>query len=190
MKRVLFVLLSAVMLSGVAAVPATASPVLCNRAAMRTIVSLGYGVFSTPLASCTFRLFLTNDQQGRLSWTGAEYFHGGAFFEVLPQTIAERGWTRADVERYYHQIEQHLFWGKASTPDGRMVELTLKRGPIYRLDEAVPENGWPAGTLLQETYFDFPPQAPRVYKWRYTYEDAVVFGSSLTRGLVQITGPE
>jgi hypothetical protein len=156
---------------------------------MAAILSLGYGVFGTPLERCTFRLFLSSDDQGgRLSWKGSEYFHGGNFFEVKPTTIQERGWDRRDIDRYYEQIEQHLFWGEADTPKAQMVELILKRGPIARVSEA--QSGvwdWPAGTFLQETYHEFAPQKPGVYKWRYAYDDALLYGSSSATGEVFIT---
>ena len=185
MKRALVALLSAALLSGVVAVPATAGPVVCDQKAMRTILALRYEVFSTPLSRCTFRLFLPGNIQ-ETTWTGAEYFHGGTFFEVLPGVVAARGWKRADVNGYYGQIEQHLFWGESNTPDAQMVELPLKRGPIFQLDEASPENGWPAGTFLQETYFDFSPRPPGLYKWRYTFDDSILFGSLLRVGHVTI----
>ena len=184
-QRLLAVLFSAAMLSGVSAVPATAGPIVCDQTAMRTILSLRYGVFGTPYERCTFRLFLPGGTQ-ETTWTAAEYFHGGTFFEVLPAVVAARGWTRADINSYYGQIEQHLFWGKTNTPDSQMVELPLKRGPIFQLAEAVPENEWPAGTFLQETYFDFAPQAPGFYKWRYTFDDAILIGSLLRAGHVTI----
>jgi hypothetical protein len=150
---------------------------------MKTILTLRYGVFGTPYERCTFRLFLPGGTQGT-TWTEAEYFHGGTFFEVLPEVAAAHGWTRADVNSYYGQIEQHLFWGENNTPDAQMVELPLTRGPIFRLDEAVDD--WPAGTYLQETYVNFAPQAPGLYKWRYTFDDAILFGSLLRVGHVTI----
>ncbi len=187
MKRALAALLSAALLSGVMAVPATAEPVVCDQKAMRTILNLRYGVFETPYARCTFRLFLPGAAFGQDPvWTEAEYFHGGNFFEVVPAEVLERGWTRADVNSYYAQIQQHLFWGESSTPDAQMVELPLQRGPIFQLDEAVPELDWPAGTFLQETYFDFAPQAPGLYKWRYTFDDSILYGSLLRVGHVLI----
>jgi hypothetical protein len=155
---------------------------------MGAILNLGYGVFGTPLERCTFRLFLSSDDQGgRLSWTSAEYFHGGTFFEVEPATIKERAWDRRDVDSYYEQIEQHLLWGDAHAPKAQMVELMLKRGPIARVSQAQSRRwGWAAGTFLQETYYDFAPQRPGAYKWRYTYNDALVFGSSTVTGEVYI----
>ena len=190
MKRALAALLSATLLSAVMAVPATAEPVVCDQKAMRTILNLGYGVFGTPYVRCTFRLFAPAGRQAAVlstpAWTEAEYFHGGNFFEILPETIAEHGWRLADIKTYYAQIEQHLFWGESSTPDAQMVELPLQRGPIYQLAEAHPENNWPAGTYLQETYFDFAPQAPGLYKWRYTFDDSILYGSLFRVGHVLI----
>ena len=50
------------------------------------------------------------------------------------------------------------------------MELTLRRGPIIEVTEAQSiEWGLPAGTFLRETYFNFPPQAPGTYEWRYTF---------------------
>lgn len=79
---------------------------------------------------CTFRLFLPGGTQATV-WTAAEYFHDGTWFEVVPDEVAARGWHRADVTRYYKQIEQPLFWGTSTSPDAQMVELDLKRGLIY-----------------------------------------------------------
>ncbi len=190
MKRALAALLSATLLSGVMAVPATAGPVVCDQKAMRTILNLGYGVFGTPYVRCTFRLFAPAGRQAAVlstpAWTEAEYFHGGNFIEVLPETIAENGWRLADIKNYYAQIEQHLFWGDANRPASQ-VELTLRRGPISEVTEVQSiEWGLPAGTFLQETYFDVPPQAPSTYEWRYTYDDAIVFGFRSTVSHVTI----
>lgn len=189
MRCTLAALISAALLSGIAAVPAIAqSPqtaVVCDQKAMRTIVTLRYDVFSTSLQRCTFRFFLPGGTQAT-AWTAAEYFHGGTWFEVVPDEVAARGWDRADVTSYYEQITQHLYWGTSTTPDTEMVEMDLKRGPIYQLKEAVPENNWPAGTYLQETYFQFAPQAPGDYKWRYTWDDSVLWGSLERIGHVRI----
>ena len=188
MKRALAAMLSAAVLSGVMAVPATAGSVVCDQKAMRTILNLGYGVFGTPYERCTFRLFLAGGAFGQEPvWTESEYFHGGNFFEVVPAEVVARGWTRSNVNSYYAQIEQHLYWGENSMPDAQLVELPLQRGRIYRLAEAVPQLGWPAGTYVQETYFDFPPQAPGFYKWRYTFDDSILFGSLSRVGHVLIT---
>jgi hypothetical protein len=181
-KRILIVLLSAAMLSGLVAVPATAKPVVCDKNAMKTILNLGYEVWDTPYERCTFRLFVPGGKYGQDPvWTEGEYFHGGTFFEVYPEDVAERGWSRADVKDYFAQIDQHLFWGKNSTPDGQLVELTLKRGPILWDSDGI-------GTIRQETYFDFPPQAPGLYEWRYTYDDAILYPPpKLTTGHILIS---
>jgi hypothetical protein len=180
MKRTLAALLSVGLLSGAVAVPAIARPVVCDQEALGTILTLGYGVFKTPYVRCQFRLFISQPQL----WNDADYFHGGTFTGIDPGTIEERGWNQADIDRYYRQVEQHLYWGTASTPDAQLTELSLMRGPIFRLDER--SGTFPGGTMLQETYFDFAPQEPGLYKWRYTYDDAILFGSFLTTGEVRI----
>lgn len=189
MKRALTALLSAALLSGVVAVPATAAPIVCDLTAMQVILALGYDVNESGYYKCTFRLFQSN-QGVHPKWTEDEYIHGGNFFFVEPKDIAEHGWSRADVESYYQQIEQHLFWGTASTPDAQMVELTLKRGPIDQILTAARSKrlGFPVGTFIQETYFDFPPQAPGLYKWRYSQDDAILYPPlSVTASEVLIT---
>jgi hypothetical protein len=184
-KRALAALFSAALLSGTMISPAAAGQVACNQKTMRTIEALRYGVFGTPYERCTFRLFLPGGTQ-ETAWTAAEYLHGGTYFEVLPADVEAHGWGEADVINYYGQIEQHLFWGKNSTPDAQLVELRLTRGPIFQLKEAVPELNWPAGTYLQETYFNFGPQTPGLYKWRYTFNDPILYGSLSRVGHVAI----
>jgi hypothetical protein len=190
------VLLSAATLSGALAAPAAAdvspvTPSVCTQDGMAAILSLGYDVWGTPLDRCTFRLFLA--EQDGLAWTKDEWFHGGVFFEVYPETVQEYGWNLAGVKSYYKQIKQRLFWGPAASPTNGppppMQELTLKRGPVVRVTPAKSQ-AWeyPVGTYLQETYYDFPPQQPGLYRWRYTYDDALVWGRSTTVGTIRISG--
>ena len=176
MKRAFTAMLSVALLLGVVAVPATAGPVVCDKKAMKTILNLSYGVFRTPYVRCQFRLFVPAGRQATYfdlpkTWTEAEYFHGGIFQWVTPEEAAELGWDRDDITSWFAQREQHLFWGDENRPASQ-VELTLSRGPIIEVTEALSiEWGQPVGTFIQETYFDFPPQAPGTYEWRYTFYD-------------------
>ena len=174
MKRVLTAMLSVALLLGVVAVPATAGPVVCDKKAMKTILDLSYGVFRSPYVACQFRLFVPAGRQAAVlsppAWAENDYFHGGIFLWVTPEEAARLGWDQADITSWFAQIDHHLFWGDENPAS--QVELTLRRGPIIEVTEAQSlEWGHPAGTLLQETYFDFPPQAPGTYTWRYTSDD-------------------
>lgn len=175
MKRAFTAMLSVALLLGVATVPATAEPVVCDKKAMKTVLNLSYGVFGTPYVRCQFRLFAPAGRQatvlGNMEWTETEYFHGGVFQWVTPEEAAKLGWDLDDITGWFAQMEHHLYWGDENWP-ASLVELPLRRGPIIVVTEAQSlEWGHPVGTVLQETYFDFPPQAPGTYKWRYTYED-------------------
>jgi hypothetical protein len=171
MKRALVALLSAALLSGAVAVSAIAGQpddeVVCDQKAMQTLLTLGYGVFDgSPFLRCQFRLFIPHDKPH--VWTEDEYFHGGDFWFYAPNDSQEWDMSPSAVNRYFQQIEEHLYWGKASAPDASLKELKLSRGPIQRVE-------WDDGTssLVRETYFDFAPQKPGHYKWRYVYEDAM-----------------
>jgi hypothetical protein len=166
MKRGLVGLLSAAMLSGAVAVPANAgqgNDVVCDQEAMSTLLTLGYAVFDgSPYLRCQFRLFLSHPQPH--VWAEGEYFHGGDFWFYPPNDLQEWDMSPGAVNTYFQQIEEHLFWGKASTPDAELGELELKLGPFIVFAD---------GTIARETYFDFAPQATGLYKWRYTYEDSM-----------------
>lgn len=177
MKRTLAVLLSAALLAGAADVSATArhpdDGVVCDQQAMGTLLTLGYGVFDgSPYVRCQFRLFIPHTTPH--VWTENEYFHGGDFWFLTPEDIETLGMSRGDVIRYFGQIEERLFWGKANTPDAQLNELKLKRTAIIELGEDLA--GLPAGTFIRETYFVFAPQEPGLYKWRYEFADPL-FGS-------------
>ena len=175
MTRALVALLSAALLCGAEAVSATAGQhdkgVVCDQNAMRTIRTLGYAVFETPFVVCQFRLFWPHDDPH--VWTEREYFHGGDFWFLTPEDIETLGMSHGDVIRYFGSIKERLFWGKASTPDAELEELPLERTAITQLDRDT--SGLPAGTFIRETYFDFAPQKPGLYKWRYEFADS--FGS-------------
>jgi len=78
--------------------------------------------------------------------------------------------SHGDVIKYFRSIKERLFWGKASTPDAALEELPLMRTAITQLSRDT--SGVPAGTFIRETYFDFAPQKPGLYKWRYEFADS------------------
>ena len=164
MKRVLTALLSAALLFG-PAVPANAAPAVpgvCDGAAMKKIVELGY-VWPTPWDNCQFKLFYPD---GSLSWTEDEWFHGGDFFSI-PATAENLPGTPGYLRLlgYYAQIEEHLYWGKEPRKMSELREVRLSRGPV-RIYEGHDYGG---RIFARETYHNFQPQAPGKYKWRYTW---------------------
>ena len=182
MKRVLTALLSAALLV-VPAVPANAAPTpgVCDEAAMDKILDLGY-VWDTPWDRCQFKLFLPNHQN--LTWNQNEWFHGSDFFSK--QRRAANWFPDSpgyqDVLDYYAQIEEHLYWGKLSTPLWALTEVTLSRGPI----RAYAGSDYDGTIYARETYFNFHPHALGVYKWRYTWADAQMGQRGDVRGHITI----
>ncbi len=182
MKRALAALLSATLLSAVVAVSAIAvsggDGHVCDKKDMNTLKTVSYAVFDdTPSArDCEFRLFLGTALGHPLRWTEDEYFFGGTFWWLELADVEERDLSVGDVMKYLGQIEERLFWGKASTPDAQLTELKLQRGPTFHEDD---------GLIKRQSYYVFPPQEPGLYKWRYEYDDHTIY-ADVVRGEVCI----
>ena len=182
MKRVLAALLSAAMLSGAVAVSAVAGKGgdghVCDKKDMTTLKTVPFAVlWDTPSArDCEFRLILGTAPGQPLSWTEDEFFFGGTFWWLEPTDVEELDMSVGDVRKYLRQIDEHLYWGKASTPDAEFVELKLHRGPIFREEDGI----------KRQTYYVFRPQEPGLYKWRYEYDDHGIHGADVVRGEVCI----
>jgi hypothetical protein len=169
MKRALTVLLSAASLV-VSAVPASAAPPtpgVCDKPAMNQLLAQGY-VWDTPWDRCQFKLFFPNHQN--LTWNENEWFRGDDVFSIKATTGTYPGspfdplHPSKAVVNFFSHIEEHLYWGKLSTPLWALTEMDLSRGPI-RFYKG-PDYGM---IFARDTYYEFAPKTTGIYKWRYTY---------------------
>ena len=135
MKRALTALFATALLSIAVAVPAIAGQgsdgYVCDQRDMHTMATVAYdSLWETPSAlNCDFRLFI--EPEAPLVWAENESFFGGDFWWITGADRSALGWSRNDVIAYLNGVEEHLFWGPASTPDSGLTELKLKRGPLF-----------------------------------------------------------
>ena len=183
MKRALVALLSATLLSAVVAVSAIAvsggDGHVCDKKDMNTLKTVPYAVFDdTPSArDCEFRLFVGTAPGHPLRWTERRVLLRRHLLVARAADVEERDLSVGDVMKYLGQIEERLFWGKASTPDAQLTELKLQRGPTFHEDD---------GLIRRQSYYVFAPQKPGLYKWRYEYDDHTIY-ADVVRGEVCIT---